>query len=247
VDTATSDGTTRDFATVAARVALAAATAELLLLASLHVLSPEFDPAWRVISEYALGQYGWVLTLMFLAAAFNVWALAAAVWPHVATTAGKIGVGLLIVAGVGPAMASVFAIDHPLHDLAGLIGVLGLPVAAMVTSVSLSRTPAWAGAKKTLLWTANLTWVSVVVFVATMIILFVTFTQAGGDPAGGQVTRLPPGVIAVNGWANRLVLVASAAWVIAVGWQANKRRTRAALRRSSDRQVTHHSSARTPA
>jgi len=59
------------------------------------------------------------------------------------------------------------------------------------------------------------------------------------------VTQLPAGVIAVNGWANRLVLVASAAWVIAVGWQGNKRRTRAALRRSSDRQVTDHSSVRT--
>ena len=134
MDTVFSDRTTPDLATSAAPLAIGAATAELLLLASLHVLSPEFDPAWRVISEYALGQYGWVLSLMFLAGALNAWALAAAVWPHVTDTAGKMGVGLLIVAGVGPAMASVFAIDHPLHDLAGMIGVLGLPVAAMLIS-----------------------------------------------------------------------------------------------------------------
>jgi len=32
----------------------------------LHVLSPEFSPSRRVISEYALGHYPWVLSLMFL-------------------------------------------------------------------------------------------------------------------------------------------------------------------------------------
>jgi hypothetical protein len=41
-------------------MAIAAAAAQVLLLASLHVLSPEFDPAWRVVSEYVNGGYGWV-------------------------------------------------------------------------------------------------------------------------------------------------------------------------------------------
>lgn len=30
----------------------------ILLLLSLHVLSPEFSPSWRMVSEYAYGQYG---------------------------------------------------------------------------------------------------------------------------------------------------------------------------------------------
>jgi len=42
----------------AARLAIAAAAAALLLLASLRVLSPEFDPSWRMVSEYANGHYG---------------------------------------------------------------------------------------------------------------------------------------------------------------------------------------------
>lgn len=29
------------------------------MLASLHALSPEFDPSWRVVSEDANGKYGW--------------------------------------------------------------------------------------------------------------------------------------------------------------------------------------------
>lgn len=51
----------------AARFAIAAAAAALLLLASLHVLSPAFDPSWRMVSEYANGRHGWVLSLMVAA------------------------------------------------------------------------------------------------------------------------------------------------------------------------------------
>src|SRR5205807_6979399 len=104
----------------------------VLLLAGLHVLSPEFDPRWRVISEYALGHYAWVLSLMFVAGGVQAWALAVAIWSEVRTRTGRIGLGFLIAAGVGPAMASVFDITHPLHEAAGAIGVLCLPVAAML-------------------------------------------------------------------------------------------------------------------
>ena len=46
--------------------ALLATVGAILLLASLHLLSPGFSPSWRMISEYALGRYAWVLSLMFL-------------------------------------------------------------------------------------------------------------------------------------------------------------------------------------
>ena len=61
---------------LAARAAIAAATAAFVLLFSLHVLSPEFSPAWRLVSEYANGQYAWVLSLMFLAYGASSLALA---------------------------------------------------------------------------------------------------------------------------------------------------------------------------
>jgi membrane-bound metal-dependent hydrolase YbcI (DUF457 family) len=85
----------------AARLAIAAAAAVLLLLASLHVLSPEFDPSWRMVSEYANGHYGWVLSLMFASWAVSSWALAFAIRSQVRTIAGKIGLVFLIAAGVG--------------------------------------------------------------------------------------------------------------------------------------------------
>ena len=165
----------------AARVAAGAAVAAILLLASLHALSPEFDPSWRVVSEYANGKYGWVLSLMFSAWALSHWALAFKLWPELQTRAGKIGLFLLILSGVGEAMASVFDINHPMHDLAGAIGVPTMPVAASLISVSLCRAQPWSAAKKSLFSTSNLIWISLVLFVATMVVLIIRFHHAGGQ------------------------------------------------------------------
>jgi hypothetical protein len=206
----------------AARLGIAAAAAVLLLLAGLHMLSPEFDPSWRVVSEYATGQYGWVLSLMFVSWALSSWALAFAIWPQLKTISGRIGLAFLVAAGVGEAMASVFDITHPLHSLAALIGIPGLAIAAMLISVSLGRAKAWAPARKSLLWTANLTWISLALMAASFAILIFTYTRAGGDMSAGVITTLPPGVIAVVGWANRLLVLVYCAWVMTVAWQAIK-------------------------
>lgn len=62
----------------------------VLLLAALHVLSPEFSPSWRMISEYALGHYGWMLSLMFLCSGVSCWALAVAIHSEIRTNSGKL-------------------------------------------------------------------------------------------------------------------------------------------------------------
>lgn len=204
---------------LAARLAIAAGAAVILLLASLHVLSPEFDPSWRMVSEYANGQYGWVLSLMFLSWAVSSWALAFVVWSQVKTTGGRIGLVFLVAAGVGEAMASVFDINHNLHGLAGIIGIGSLPIAAMLISASLGRIQAWSEARKSLRSTANLTWMSVVLLAATFAILIVTYTRAGGEMTS-EVTVLPPGAIALVGWANRILVVVYCLWVMTVAWQA---------------------------
>ena len=207
----------------AARLAIAAATATLLLLVSLHVLSPEFSPSWRMVSEYANGHYGWVLSLMFAAWALSSWALAFAIWPHMGTMAGKIGLVFLAVAGVGEAMAAVFDLNHePFHSLAGVFGLLGLPIGAILISVNLGRTEPWSVARRTLLWTANLTWVSLALLAATFVLLIVTFSQVPGGLPSQPPKDLPSGVIGLVGWANRLLVVTFCVWVITVAWLAIK-------------------------
>ena len=51
---------------VAAQLSLVAVGAFSLLLVLLHVLKPEIDPSWRMISEYEIGRYGWAMRLAFV-------------------------------------------------------------------------------------------------------------------------------------------------------------------------------------
>jgi hypothetical membrane protein len=207
-----------------ALLAIVAALVTLLLLASLHVLSPEFDPSFRMVSEYALGHYGWVLSLMFLTLGMSSWALAVAIWPQVKTKAGKVGWWFLIIAGLGQAMASVFDITHDTgHSIAGILGIGGFPIAAVLLSVSLGRSKEWYGTKKLLLWIANLNWISVVLLGATLVLMTVQFAQATGGQLPQQAPMsLPPGVLGLDGWADRLFVLSNCLWVVVAAWQAIK-------------------------
>ena len=209
---------------IGARLSIGAAAAVLLLLASLHVLSPEFDPSFRMVSEYALGHYGWVLSLMFLAWGISSWALAVAIWSQVKTRAGKVGLWFLVIAGLGEAMASVFDVTHDIgHSIAGVLGIGGFPIAALLLSVSLGRLHVWRGAKKPLLWLANLSWISVVLLVATLVLMTVQFAQVtGGHLPQHAPAQLPAGVLGLDGWADRLIVLSTCLWVFVAAWQAMK-------------------------
>ena len=209
---------------VIARVAIGTSVAVLVLLAILHILSPEFSPAWRMVSEYANGKYPMILSAMFFLWGAASWALAYTLWPHLQTTAGKIGLLFLVVAGIGEAMAAIFDINHKLHSLSAMIGIPGLSIAAMLISVALIRTEPWSIARNSLLWTANLTWVSILLMGIAFAVMMVTYAQAGGDMSASAevVTTLPEGVIALVGWANRFLIVVYCAWVMTVAWYAIK-------------------------
>jgi hypothetical protein len=205
----------------AAQLTIAGTIVSLLALASLHVLSPEFDPSWRMVSEYAKGHYGWVLSVMFLTWGASTLALVVALRSEARTTPLKIGLVVLTLAGIGETMAAPFDINHDtLHGLAGALGMGGLPIAALLISVSLSRTTAWAPARRSLLWTANLTWLSVVLLAATFVVMIVTFSQVPGGLPSHPPKVLPHGVIGLVGWANRLLVVLYCVWTITVARHA---------------------------
>jgi hypothetical protein len=209
---------------ISTRLSIAAAAATLLLLVSLHVLSPEFDPSFRMVSEYALGQYGWVLSLLFLAWGISSWALAVALWSQVKTRAGKVGLWLLVIAGLGEALAAVFDITHDTgHSIAQLLGVGGFSIAALLLSVSLGRLSAWRGARLPLLWLAHLSWISVVLLGAALVLMTVQFAQVtGGHLPQHAPAHLPAGVLGVVGWINRLYVLLSCLWVFVAAWHMMK-------------------------
>lgn len=195
---------------LAAQVSLGAAIGAVILLAALHVLSPEFDPSWRMVSEYANGGYGWLLSLFFLSWAVSSWALAYALRPYIATRGGRIGLVFLALAGVGEAMAAAFDINHGLHSAVSFIGILSLPVAALLISRAL-------GQAKLL---AHATWLCVILMMASFGLLISTYLGAGGSlESGSDSQTLPDGVIALVGWANRLLVIVFSTWVAVMAWR----------------------------
>jgi len=192
----------------AAHLSIASGVATIALLVALHLLSPEFDPSWRMVSEYALGDYGWVLSLMFLTWALSCVMLFFAIKSQIHTIGGKIGLGFLLVSAVGTGMAAFFDISHSLHGLAFMIGIPSLPIAAILISISLVRNQDWASARRSLLWLANLPWVSIVLMA---IMMFIGLSQSGGE--------FGPNVL--MGWPNRLVVLAYCVWLMAAARGAN--------------------------
>jgi hypothetical membrane protein len=130
-------------AATAGAVAILATGVAFLCLAILHVVSPEFQPSWRMVSEYANGRHGWLLSMMFGGWGLGSLALAVALGPSQSSPLGRVGVAFLVLAGIGEMMAAVFDINHRLHGLAAMIGIPSLPVAAMLITMALRRADVW--------------------------------------------------------------------------------------------------------
>ncbi|HUI72142.1 MAG TPA: DUF998 domain-containing protein [Spirochaetia bacterium] len=209
---------------VAQWIAIACAAATLLVLALLHVVSPEYDPSWRMVSEYANGKNGWLLAVMFLTWGVSDWALLVGLWREEKRALFRVGLLFLFVAGLGTGSASLLDINNPLHDIAGALGIIGTPVAAVLITAALRRSSAWSVRKRILLWSSNLTWVSVVLFAASFGVMVLTFQRAGikMDPQAGPTAHAPAGVMGYVGWADRLIVVVYCLWVSILAWQAIK-------------------------
>jgi hypothetical protein len=158
---------------------------------------------------------------MFACWGLGSFALAYAIRRQAETRSFRIGIALLIVAGIGEAMAAVFDLNHVvLHNVAGLLGMGGLPVAAVLISVGLSRVPAWSSARRTLILRGNLTWVSLLILAGTFVLMVGTF-MATGLPTPAEAPKvLPHGVVGLVGWGNRLVVLAYCLWVVVVARNA---------------------------
>jgi hypothetical protein len=129
-------------------------------------------------------------------------------------------VWLLILAGAGEALGSLLDVTHPVgHGVAGVLGVIGFPAAAMLLSLASGGKELWGGARRVLVWLANLSWISVILTIATLALLTMQMAQfnAGHLPQHAPKS-LPMGVVALDGWADRLIVLANCAWVLVAGW-----------------------------
>ena len=181
----------------------------LLCLLALHFVSPEFQPSWRMISEYALGKNKRLLTaFFFLWGACSILS-AMLLWNIVGTMWATAGVVLLLISGIGAIMGGLFDVKHPRHGLAFLLGVPTLPLATLLIGYQLLSLEAWSSYQGVLLISAHAPWIALVFMAGSMALLFSGFKKAGYPmgPDAEVPEKLPDGVIPLAGYANRLLVL----------------------------------------
>jgi hypothetical protein len=198
------------------RVAFGAGVAGMLLLVALHLVRPDLPPSWRMVSEYAIGRHGWLMTSCFGMLAMCCIALAIGLFPQAISPLGRVGLVFLLATSCGYVLAALFPTDPitvspqnassaaRLHALAFAIGVPSFILASQLTSFALVDDSHWDGVRIAMFAFANLNWIGLAVMVA---IIAVTLPRAGG---------FGPGVLV--GWPNRLMFVTYFGWVMVTAW-----------------------------
>jgi hypothetical protein len=188
---------------VLAAYALGAAALAVGLVALLHVLEPEFDPSWRMPSEYSLGRYGVLMRLAFIAGGTAVIGVGAAL----ASVASPANIGLLVVA-LGPIGAAFidtdpvttprasFSTKGNIHGALGSLFILGFPIVATIVGIGAAGD---ASVGPRLALAAVAPWAGLIWFIAT------TLRHAPADGRGSPAVPI--------GWPIRVTMLAYFGWV----------------------------------
>jgi hypothetical protein len=142
------------------RKAAAAATVALCLFAyfsvvliALHFVRPDYTPIDHMISDYAVGRAGWLMTTAFVAFGSGCLSLSLGLW-----RAGPRGVSaiigrlLLIVGFLGLMVTATFQTDletakdtlhGTIHTISFLVNIFSISIAALTLSLSFGADPRW--------------------------------------------------------------------------------------------------------
>jgi quinol-cytochrome oxidoreductase complex cytochrome b subunit len=199
---------------IAAPLSLGLTVAFLALLTGLHVLEPEFNSG-HLISEYQLGDYGFLMSLAFCFLGAGALLLALSLGPRLRTRGGRVGWWGLLVIGAAFFIAGIFppvqtpAIIGYLHGISGLVAIFGSPIAFTLIGRSLARSEGQSLLTRRLRWATLVAWGGLWLFLASLIVTSLT----------GQMDRpLPPWV----SLANRFLIVTYCIWFITAARSATR-------------------------
>jgi hypothetical protein len=135
---------------------LAYAAAALLLM---HVLRPDLAPRSHMISEYAVGPFGWVMQSVFVGLSLGCAALLAGLALNgPSSVAARLGALLLGVASVGLIVSAIYPMDLPgapatrageLHDLSFMVNVGSIALAIVLLTAAFGSDPRWRSFRRT--------------------------------------------------------------------------------------------------
>jgi len=124
-------------------------TVFIVTVVALHLLQPGYDPRHQLMSELALGQYGWAMFVAFLGLAVAVFGVQAAIGGYGAARGYRvllsIAAMLFLVAGIFP-LGNTSMIHIGAIAMAFVLSVLAMylfPSSAGRASIAAPRTLSW--------------------------------------------------------------------------------------------------------
>jgi hypothetical protein len=117
-------------------------------------------------------------------------------------------------------MGGLFDLKHPLHGAAFALGVPTIAAGALLVSYHLVKRSDWAQYSTGTLLAAHSIWISLVLTGVSMVVMMNGFKQAGIQmgPEATPPDTVPPGVIAIAGYFNRLLAVCNTAWIMVMAY-----------------------------
>src|SRR4030095_1250340 len=174
---------------IGARLSLGLSVAFLALLTVLHVLEPEFNSG-HLISEYQLGDYGFLMSLAFCLLGSSALLLALSLGPRLPTRGGRVGRCGVLAIGAAFFIAGIFppvqtpVVSGYLHGIAGLVAIFGSPIAFTLIGRGLARSEAQVPLSRRLQWATLLAWIGFWFFLVSLAVVSLTDRLS---------TPLPPG------------------------------------------------------
>src|SRR5262249_29180277 len=115
----------------------------VIVLIILHILEREFDPRFRFMSEYALGDHGWLMTTAFVALGLAPFVAAIGLRNvYQPSRSTLIGLGLLLIAAIFLWLAGIFKDSIP-HLLASVVAIPSTVMAVLLLSWTFRRATGW--------------------------------------------------------------------------------------------------------
>ncbi len=192
----------------------------VIALIALHILRPDLKFTRSMISQYALGPHGGLMTSAFVAAAMGyLMLLLALIRTGPAVPSARLGELLLAVSVLGLLTSAVFPMDASasvrtqagrLHEASFMVNVSCSLISALLLSVSFGSDARWRPFVRT-------AWVLSLAQVVALVLQVVT-------------------IVARNNWgvANRLFVVTVVIWVFAVASQSRVAASSATLITTAD-------------
>jgi hypothetical protein len=189
-------------------------------LTILHFLEPKFDPTWRLISEYEIGKFGWLMRLAFFCWGGGFLLLTISLWNILETLGGIIGKWWLLILSIALFGAGIFTpqaitdinrgTTDKIHGLCGVIMIFTFPIASTIIAFNLSKQQPNSNSRKPLFWFTLLVWIGFITFFYSILFYL---KQAEMRAYGSDV---------LIGLPNRFMVFTYTIWLMVVSRQMYK-------------------------